>query len=395
MGPRARRARQLARRFYDEQRGLIEHALRSRRSMTIKPSGPRRGTVLFSYLLEPWEVATWQALPTSHTNFWESRTIGDILLKRGYALEVINFDNHAHIAKRADYDLLLSLRTNLEKLAPQVGDDCVKVLHADVAHVLFHNAAEANRLLALQQRRGVTLPPRRYSPPNLAIEHADCAVVVGNEFARSTYEYAGKPLHHVRKSSVALHPHPGERDVEDVRHTFLWLSSAGFVHKGLDLVLEAFAGLPDLKLLVAAPLHQEPDFVEVYDRELHHTPNIELIGWIDVATPAFDRLLARCVAVVYPSSSEGASGAVVECMHGGLLPIVTREAAVNTDGFGTLLPAAGVAEVQEAVRAIAEAPAAELRERAEATWEFARRNQSREGFREDYDRLFGRLLGGD
>jgi hypothetical protein len=82
-------------------------------------------------------------------------------------------------------------------------------------------------------------------------------------------------------------------------------------------------------------------------------------------------------------------------MHGGLLPIVTREASVNTDGFGTLLPAAGVAQVQEAVRAIAEAPAAELRERAEATWEFARRNQSREGFRRDYDRLFGRLLEGD
>ena len=390
IGPRGRRALRLARRFYDEQRALFEYAARSRRSVTLEPRGRSQGTVLFSYLLEP--LLSDDPLPTSHTNFWESHQIARTFVELGFTVDVVSFQNHAYVTRRRGYDFLVSLRTNLERLAPQVGDGCVKVLHADVAHVLFHNAAEANRLLALQQRRGVTLPPRRYSPPNLAIEHAHCATVNGNEFTMSTYAYAGKPLHRVHKSALSLHPHPGEKDFEASRRRFLWLSSAGFVHKGLDLVLEAFAGLPELELVVAAPLDAETDFVAAFEHELRECPNIRALGWVDVASPDFDRLASTCVGVVYPSSSEGGGGSVLDCLHAGMIPILTREASVDIDGFGTLLPAAGVDHVRDAVCAVVEAPAVELRERSEAAWTFARENHTRERFASDYGAIVEQLV---
>ena len=58
----------------------------------------------------------------------------------------------------------------------------MKIMHLDTAHILFHNAAEANRLLQLQGRRGVTLKVRRFEMPNLGIEHADYATATGNDF---------------------------------------------------------------------------------------------------------------------------------------------------------------------------------------------------------------------
>jgi len=390
IGPRGRRALGLAQRFLEEQRALVEHVLETRRSVRLTPEGGARGAVLLSCVLEAFDEDRVKNL-RAHTNVWESCQIAETFLELGFEVDVISFRNYGYLVRRP-YDVLVSSRTNLELLAPQVGPDCLKLLHADVAHVLFHNAAEANRLLALQQRRGVTLAPRRYSAPNLAIEHADCATVNGNAFTMETYAYAGKPVHRVHKSALVSLPSPADRDFDAARRRFVWLSSDGLVHKGLDLVLEAFAELPHLELLVAAPLEQEPDFEAAYERELHGLPNIEVLGWIDVTSSRFEQLARTCAATVYPSCSEGGGGSVLDCLHAGLVPIVTREASVDIDDFGSELPAAGVEEIKEAVTALSETPANELRERAVAAWEHARANHTRKRFAEDYRDIAERLL---
>ena len=59
------------------------------------------------------------------------------------------------------------------------------------------------------------------------------------------------------------------------------------VHKGLDLVLEAFAATPELQLTVCGPVDRERNFNDFYRRELYRTPNIRTVGWIDVAGREF------------------------------------------------------------------------------------------------------------
>ena len=70
------------------------------------------------------------------------------------------------------------------------------------------------------------------------------------------------------------------------------------VHKGLDLVLEAFAGMPEYHLTVCGPVASEKDFERGYNQELYHTPNIHTFGWIDVDSPKFINLAAQCVGIV-------------------------------------------------------------------------------------------------
>src|SRR5262249_9903680 len=137
-------------------------------------------SVLLSYIIDPFLLEQGQAVSTAHTHDWESLQIASTFLEMGYGVDVISFLNREFVPRK-HYSVVIDARHNIERLAPSLPKDCLKIMHIDSAHILFHNHAEAGRLLDLQQRRGITLRPRRWEMPNLCIEHADCATVLGNE----------------------------------------------------------------------------------------------------------------------------------------------------------------------------------------------------------------------
>lgn len=338
------------------------------------------GTALLSYLVSPF---TDGRLPASHTNHWECHRIALTLADAGYAVDVIDWRNERFVPRRA-YDVVIDIHSNLERLAPHLGEGCVRVLHATGAHWLFQNHAELSRLMALRARRGVVLAPRRLAAPSMAIEHATRATVLGNAFTRATFEHAGKPLHAVPLSTTAEFAWPASRDYGARRRSFIWLGGNGLVHKGLDLVLEAFAKMPDLTLYVCGPVAEEGDFVRAYHQELYATPNIKTLGWVDTASVDFQALLATCLGFVYPSCSEATSGAAVLAMHGALVPVVTAACGADVDDFGVVLERVSVDELQSAVRSVADLPAVELQQRARAAWDFARTRHTRARFAQTY-----------
>ena len=153
------------------------------------------------------------------------------------------------------------------------------------------------------------------------------------------------------------------------------------MHKGLDLVLEAFARMPEVHLTVCGPIHEEPAFEAAFRRELYQTPNIETLGWVDIASPAFAELLKRTVALVYPSAAEACCGTVVNSMQAGLIPVASRESGVDIDpDFGMILGDGSVAAVEAAVRSLAARPPAELAAMARRAWTVARASYTRERY---------------
>jgi glycosyltransferase involved in cell wall biosynthesis len=354
-------------------------------------TGDRRGRALLSYLSAPVGVPE-EELPTAHTQHWESAEIARLLAEAGFDTDVLHYHDR-WFRPRGTYDVVVDVRRNLERLAPLVGDRALKVFHADTAHTPTLVAAEQRRLDALEVRRGVRLQARRQEPPHRALEVADAATVLGNEVTLATYRHAGIPLHPVPTPSALRRPFDAGKDHDAARRRFLWLGSAGMVHKGLDLVLEVFAANPDLHLTVCGPVEGEPDFVEAYRRELRETPNIELAGFVDVTGPGFARLAARTGALVYPSSSEGCAGSVVTAMHAGLVPVVSRESGVDVaDAGGVVLETSTPEEIAEAVRGVAEQPPAEVGRRARAAWERANERYTREAFTARYRAALASIL---
>ena len=360
--------------------------------VSLKPEGRSRGNVLFSYINAPFLLKPGEPMPTSHTQYWESYQMVNTFLELGYSVDVINYTNCTFLPYK-DYAFFIDARRNLERLAPLLNPECVKIMHIDTSHILFHNAGEASRLLALQQRRGATLQPRRFEMPNLGIEHADCATMMGNKFTSRTYNYAKKPVFCLPISTPTLYPWPKEKNFEACRKRFVWFGSGGMVHKGLDLVLDVFAAMPEYHLTICGPVEQEKDFERAYYKELYQTPNIRTVGWIDVASPEFIEIANTSIGLIYPSCSEGQCGGVVTCMHAGLIPVVSYESGVDVGSdFGVLLESCTLDEIRNAVLRISTLLSQQLQRMARKAWEFARANHTKERFAEEYRRAIDKIM---
>ena len=347
--------------------------------VTVLPPGRPVGSVVLSYHTDPWIYPECRATHY-HTNRWECGLIGDTFVEAGYRLDVVEHSN-PHFIPRPDTAFAIDLEQNLERYAGQVPAGCVKLHHASTTHWTHWNLAELTRLHAIQQRRGVTLVPRRQIPPNRAHEVADRAIMVGNAFTAESYAFSGKPLHRIPISTTTLCDRPTGRDPDRVRRNFIWFGSVGLAHKGLDLALEAFARMPELNLTVVGGIDLDPDFKAAYHRELYETANIRTPGWISATAPEFLALLRDQVGVVYPSCAEGGAGSVIVCMHCGLIPVVTRSASIDTVDFGVETRSERIEDIMAATRLVASLPASELTARSLAAWEHARRVHTRENFR--------------
>ena len=134
---------------------------------------------------------------------------------------------------------------------------------------------------------------------------------------------------------------PGRKrkDFEVARRNFLWFGSHGFVHKGLDLVLDAFAEMPEYHLTVCGPIDEdvEKDFKKAFHKELYQTSDTHCIGMGRRWQPSVCPDCRSVCRTGLPSCSEGQSGGVITCMHAGLIPILSYESGVDVEGFGFLL----------------------------------------------------------
>ncbi|MGC2062964.1 MAG: hypothetical protein WA610_08290, partial [Thermodesulfovibrionales bacterium] len=344
-------ANDIARRFGIEIRRAQTKSPKSA-MVSLIPGKRQQGTVLLSYTLNPF-LRNNQLVDNAHITDWLCSQIAETFLSYGFGVDVIDFTNREFVPGK-EYALCIDVLSNLERLAPLLNKACIKILHPAWSHWAFHNTASYSRILALQERRGIVLEPNKLLTPNRTLENADYVTLRGGDFSTGTYKYAQKPIYHIPQPTIAQFPWPYGRNYEMCRNHFLWLGGYGMVHKGLDLVLEAFVGLPECHLTVCGNVAGEKDFETAFYKELYQTPNITTAGWLDVDSPEFSEIIRTCVGAVHPSCSEIQVGAMVTCMHAGLIPIVSYESDMPVGDFGVMLAKSTVHDIQDAVRMIAD-----------------------------------------
>jgi len=359
--------------------------------VSLKPENEFKGSVLLSYIINPFLLKDGETVSNSHTHEWESLQIAKAFSLLGYAVDVIDYRNKTFIPKK-DYSIFVAARTNFQRIAENLKKDCLKIVHLDTAHWLFNNSSAYQRCLELQKRRCITLENFKWVEPNWAIEHADYATILGNQFTIETYRYVHKKIYRIPISACVTYPWTEDKNYEVCRYHFLWLGSDGLVHKGLDLVLEAFAEMPDYHLYVCGPINQERDFKKAYYKELYQTPNIHTIGWVDVDSSLFVEVAKKCIGIVYPSCSEGGGGSVIQCIHAGLIPIVSYESSVDVEDFGMILDNCSIGEIQLSVKRVSEFPVQKLKAMSQKAWEFARVHHTRENFAKEYRAVIENIM---
>jgi glycosyltransferase involved in cell wall biosynthesis len=255
--------------------------------------------------------------------------------------------NNPRLRPAREYDAVYDVGHALERLSSRVGPNTLRIYSPDFAHWTAQNSRTLARVSALRERRGIVLDPGRIVP--------------------------------MQRS--------------DVRHRFIWLSGAGMVHKGLDLVLEAFARNPQLELDVFGNIEREQRFFEAYRHELTELPNIRLRGFVDTAGSDFAETVSRAVALIHPSCCEVTCTAVIAGMAGGLIPIATASTDIELDGLGIEVGDDTVEAVEAGLLTASSMPSQELAAMSEAARQAAMTRYGRDRFLEGLRGKLSELLG--
>lgn len=315
-----------------------------------------------------------RAAGAGHQNQGQQRMLARALAGRGFAVDVVDYDESRRGLLAHAYDLVVDLHPRARPLYEgRLAPGARRIAYVTGSDPAFCVAAERARLDDLERRRGVRLQPRR-SPepfPRDAIESCDAFLFFGDGRTLATYSAFRLP-------PVFRLPNNGHEGVEPTDparrepRRFLFLGGYGQVHKGLDLLLEAFAAEPDLELLVCSPFAAEPDFARAYRRELRATPNIRAVGPVDVTSGRFRELQAGCAAMILPSCSEGQAGSVTVALSLGL-PCVVSDRCGFDEPEVEVLPDCRIETLRAATRTAASSSRAALAERARASHALARR----------------------
>jgi glycosyltransferase involved in cell wall biosynthesis len=359
-------------------------------------SSPPRARALLSYIPGPLLWAPDDPRFNGHSNLWESAEIARILNRLGYVVDAISHADQK-FRPRHEYDLIFDIHKNITKHA---NSRTKKALHSTGSYNRFSNQAEDQRLQALKMRRGVVLMPRRSVPLEAiaafdeSARAADIITVGGNQVTRATFPpgmqikmkclpVTGSPLPEVRDT---VREWIGGKD-------FLWFGGAGAVHKGLDLVLEAFSRMPEHTLHVVGPYGFEADFIKAYERELTQCRNIISHGYLYPSGRRFREATRNVAAFVFPSCSEGTSAAAITCMQHGFIPIVSNNAGIDvTADMGIMLPDCSIEEIVTAVQNMASKDRPQLKKMAMAAQSHAVRTYSRAKFSQQMEAVFQELI---
>ncbi|WP_026068744.1 glycosyltransferase family protein [Methanomassiliicoccus luminyensis] len=279
----------------------------TKKEMTSLPAvPPARGRALMGYLnAAVVSKEDSRLLRSGHTNRWECRNIAHIFSSFGYDVDAINWDNKKFLPSRS-YNVHFDISTNMARFHSAL-PDTQRLLHVTESYPRFNNAAEARRVEEMERRTGVPYAPKRKMlEPDLfdsSLEIADRISLIGNEVTLSTFpERFRDRITLVTPSSSTAFIKPPKALVPPSRE-FLWFNGAGAVHKGLDLTLEAFRKLPDLRLNVVGNAHEEEDFMRAYGNDLLHAPNITYYGWLRTDGRVFREVMERCCCFISPSAA--------------------------------------------------------------------------------------------
>jgi hypothetical protein len=314
-----------------------------------KTAGLKRA--LLAYIVSPFFLDPRSPEFVAHQNSGQAVEMARLLGELGYIVDVVNWnDYHSNLAR--NYDLLLGFGRQAEDLAKELPERTIKIRLATGSEASFANERERERTEAVNRVRDCGLKVVRQSPDRSEyLGFFDAIACIGNRVTAATYRPFFKGAIHTWNNYtydqwIGL---PEGKDFSKSRRNFLYFAGGGQILIGLDLVLEVFVSRPQLSLFVCGPFEGERDFVECFRRELYDTPNIVPVGWVPVGSQRYLELTRMCGSTVYPSCAGASPGSVVVCMGQGLIPIVSREAGMDTDDSGVTLPSVNTEEIGKAV----------------------------------------------
>lgn len=357
-----------------------------------KPSQSPQMKVLLAYVVLPL-IPGLRRLPTVRFSNWGlARTVVAALRQLGTSVQVVDARSRLQLSPAAFNGLILH-GGHCSRMAQSRDVGSRRVIFFGTGNYWrFANEQIQERAEYLLRRRGKRLEGSRWSSSleEEVIRAADWVVNLGNDFVASKFppdvevrlfrNGVFPPAHLLQQKPIRVN---GLR-----RRGFLFFSGPGSLAKGLDLVLEAFAGRTE-ELHIC---HSVDEDVATLYRSVLNQGNVFVHGVIPMRGRLFRSLIERCGWVLAPSATDAQPGALLECMAHGMVPIATRTVGVDLGPHGVTLEPPLVEVLQEAVDNAILVNPADLYHRCSATVHHTLRHHTPELVLEDLITAFDGLL---
>lgn len=327
-----------------------------------------------------------------HQNAWQSIELARIIGERGYNVDVSNFDVK-NVSLKKNYDMVIGLiPRGIDYYSNHLTSECIKIAYLTSSNISFSNAAEIERIEDLEKRRGVRLIPRRQAGLiDKSVEKFDGCFFIGNKYNFYTYNTLKMPpVFYIKNNGYEFDF--SVNITEETKKNFLFFGSAGAIHKGLDLLLEIFAQ-PDYPyhLYICGGYEMEKDFYEEYDDELNNHKNIFPMGFVDVSSEKFKKIVTKCAYTILPSASEGQAGSLLTVMSAGVIPIASKICGYDEDEV-ILLDDCKKETIDSAIHEYAEKPLDWIKTQSEYEKEIVRTRFSEQSYIDSVEKAMDGVL---
>lgn len=176
------------------------------------------------------------------------------------------------------------------------------------------------------------------------------------------------------------------------KKSFLLFGADGFIHKGVDVLVEVFSKHPEWQLYLCGSYISGN--IEKLLGKCYLTENIHDCGYVAVNSQVFIELSEKCSFIILASCSESISTGVLTGMRHGMIPVVTKE-SVRSEIFEYcyLLNDFYIEQIEHDIEEIMTISSEELELKQTEVERFANQEFSLTSFKERFTKAFKNVIG--
>lgn len=322
------------------------------KNINMNVLNPKQKRVLISYVTMS-SYLDYKHDHITHTLMLELPIIIKTFTDRGFTVDLAHCEDTHHLneVKSRRYDVVFGFGRPWSVALHKQLNVC-SIIYLTECAPAFSLHEEKERIEYYYKRHAKHVPLMRtgkyFHSSEIAL--AKYGIFMGNAYTADSYyrDFGSMHLNFISPSGLYNNSFKLSTEKKFPRDVFLWFGSSGVVHKGLDILVDAFKEIPEAKLLIAGCALAE----EKYLIDYKNYNNIENVGFLDVQSDKFLEVIAKSGFIIFPSASEGMSTAVLTCMRHGLIPVITRSCGIDVYDFGYIIDSYKVEDIIKLIHKI-------------------------------------------
>ncbi|KIO74983.1 hypothetical protein TH53_23320 [Pedobacter lusitanus] len=289
-------------------------------------------SVLICYITHPF----YKANHFTHQNYITSHIIAESFSELGYNVDIISYLDKTTEIDYGKYAVIFGMGYRFEDSFYHADRNIPRIMFVTGAHEHLHNEMCLRSINDFHRLSGLWLANETNMisvSTYFSLFNADFAIILARGFVYEDYKSRFvNHLYSLNNNILGSFSEFKPKTAESRTKSFLFLTGAKLVTKGLHILLEVAKLRTDLNFYIVVP-HMDIHFENYYEQILHHTPHVFLYKNIRMDSVEMRHIIENCSYTIASSYVDGLPGGTIEPMSAGLIPIVSKYCGFAREKF--------------------------------------------------------------